>query len=120
MMESIFPFGDIGALAGVLTRQWLQFGNLGFTSLNISQVLLPAETCGIFKKLSTDKRQVKGTSGLAGAGDGDGEGEEMNNSIPSRDTVGKQTVINLLQQQHPLIVQELLKMELMDHLVQTA
>ncbi|PHT75009.1 hypothetical protein T459_22286 [Capsicum annuum] len=41
------------------------------------------------------KREVKGTSGL-GDGDvillSDDEGEEENNSIPSRDTVGKQTV----------------------------
>ncbi|KAM3338737.1 lysine-specific demethylase JMJ18 [Capsicum galapagoense] len=47
------------------------------------------------KKLSTDKHEVKGTSGL-GDGDvillSDDEGEEMNNSIPSRDNVGKQTV----------------------------
>lgn len=47
------------------------------------------------KKLSTDKREVKGTSSL---GDdvvillSDDEGDETSNSIPSRDTVGKQTV----------------------------
>ncbi|PHT44347.1 hypothetical protein CQW23_13505 [Capsicum baccatum] len=143
MMESIFPFGDIGALAGVLTRQWLHFGKcfyllrlVAFCASAMAETgyflmvpkiimafhpsvflysarllrvisqnhLTELNTKGhlLYEDAPRDKRQVKGTSGLAG--DGDGEGEEMNNSIPSRDTVGRQTVINLLQQQHPLIV----------------
>ncbi|PHT41218.1 hypothetical protein CQW23_20072 [Capsicum baccatum] len=59
----------------------------------VTQLSVDGGSCS--KKLSTDKREVKGTSGL-GDGDvillSDDEGEEMNNSIPSRDTVGKQTV----------------------------
>ncbi|PHU09898.1 putative lysine-specific demethylase JMJ16 [Capsicum chinense] len=59
----------------------------------VTQLSVDGGSCS--KKLSTDKREVKGTSGL-GDGDvillSDDEGEEENNSIPSRDTVGKQTV----------------------------
>lgn len=59
----------------------------------VTQLSVEGGSCS--KKLSTDKREVKGTSGL-GDGDvillSDDEGEEMNNSIPSRDTVAKQAV----------------------------
>lgn len=46
------------------------------------------------KKLSTDKREVKGTSSLNDVVIllSDDEGDEMDNSIPSKDTAGKQTV----------------------------
>lgn len=59
----------------------------------VTQLSVEGGSCS--KRLSTDKPEVKGTSGL-GDGDvillSDDEGEEMSNSIPSRDTVGKQTV----------------------------
>ncbi|KAJ8562693.1 hypothetical protein K7X08_031145 [Anisodus acutangulus] len=59
----------------------------------VTQLSVEGGSCS--KKLSTDKPEVKGTSGL-GDGDvillSDDEGEEINKSIPSRDTVEKQTV----------------------------
>ncbi|XP_060184371.1 lysine-specific demethylase JMJ18 isoform X1 [Lycium barbarum] len=60
----------------------------------VTELSIEGGSCS--KKLSTDKREVKGSSGL-GDGDvilllSDDEGDEMNNSIPSKDTVEKHTV----------------------------
>lgn len=92
-MSDYTSHGIDGAQSGLQNKSAESIKVVPAYRTQVAHLSIEGGSCS--KKLSTDKREGKGTSSLHDDVVillSDDEGDETNNSIPSRDTVGKQTV----------------------------